>query len=129
MGSYLLYSVSLLLLIAATALYLTRAHWTPLLPRGTAREYLYSVLPSSSSFAEDMEAGLSSDTFDLRANVEGGDARAGLDDAAKQEILAIMKTRRLRFDAARKVYMDNKFRAAGIAPDGRPRDPKFVSFS
>jgi len=126
---YLFYSVSAILLILATALYLTRAHWTPLMADLDipGRDYLYSSL--SSSFAEDIEAGLSSNTFDLGANVDAGDGRAGLDDVAKREILAIMKKRRLRFDAARKVYMENKFVASGIGPDGRPRDPKFVSFS
>jgi hypothetical protein len=126
---YFLYSVSAALLIVVTALYITRAHWTPLVADLDipGRDYLYSRLPSS--FAEDMEAGLSSDTFDLRGNVEDGDGRAGLDDVAKAEILKIMKKRRLRFDAARKVYMEDKFKASGIGPDGRPRDPKFVSFS
>lgn len=91
------------------------------------RDYLYSQLPSS--FAGDIEAGLSSSTFDLNENLDGGDSRAGLDDEAKREILKIMKRRRLKFDQARKVYMEQRFAANGISPDGRPRDPKFVSFS
>ena len=52
-----------------------------------------------------------------------------LDDAAKAEILRIMKKRRLPFDDARRAYMEQRFSANGIGPDGRPRDPKFVSFS
>ena len=59
----------------------------------------------------------------------GSDGRAGLDDEAKREILKIMKRRRLTFDAARKLYTERIFKANGIAADGLPRDPKFVSFS
>ncbi|KAK5627732.1 hypothetical protein RRF57_003447 [Xylaria bambusicola] len=121
---YLLYGLTFIVIIAGTILYLTRNTWLHLLP-GTS--YLYSRLPGS--FSGDIEAGLSSSTFDLGANVESGDSRAGLDDAAKAEILKIMKKRRLRFDEARRVYMEQRFSANGIGPDGRPRDPKFVSFS
>ncbi|KAI1844960.1 hypothetical protein JX265_009588 [Neoarthrinium moseri] len=127
--AYLLPSLVLLTLITGTILYVTRAHWLHLVPDLSAYGpgHLYARLPSS--FTGDMEAGLSSSTFDLTGNVESGDGRAGLDDAAKAEILKIMKKRRLRFDAARKVYMEQRFSANGIGPDGRPRDPKFVSFS
>ncbi|RYP72397.1 hypothetical protein DL771_004192 [Monosporascus sp. 5C6A] len=129
---YLIYYLTFLVLVLGTALYLARGRWLhlipelPFLPDG-ARDYLYSRLPSS--FAGDVEAGLSSANFDLSGNVASGDARAGLDDAAKAEILRIMKKRRLRFDDARRVYMEQRFSANGISPDGRPRDPKFVSFS
>lgn len=133
---YLIYYLTLLVLIFGSLLYLTRARWLPLIPDlpflpDRTRTYLYSRLPHYhlSSFAGDMEAGLSSSTFDLSGNVEGGDGRAGLDDAAKAEVLRIMKKRRLRFDEARRVYMEQRFSANGIGPDGRPRDPKFVSFS
>lgn len=126
--TYLLYTLTFLVLISGTALYLTRAVWLPRLQSS----HLYTHLPGggdSSSFADDMEAGLSSSTFDLAGNVADGDGRAGLDDGAKREILRIMKKRRLQFDEARRVYMEDRFRANGIGPDGRPRDPKFVSFS
>lgn len=127
--AYILYSTVFLFLVSITVLYLTRDRWSHLvseirLPGGG---YLYDRLPSS--FTGDIEAGLSSTTFDLTGNVADGDGRAGLDDAAKQEILKIMKKRRMKFDQARKVYMENRFKANGIGPDGRPRDPKFVSFS
>ncbi|TDZ29846.1 UPF0357 protein [Colletotrichum spinosum] len=122
--SYLLYSVSFFLLVTATALYFTRAHWLHLVP---GRGYIYSRLPST--FAGDIEAGLSSSTFDLGGNVESGDSRAGLDDRSKAEILKIMQKRRLKFDEARRVYMENRFKANGIGPDGRPLDPKAVTFS
>lgn len=137
MPSYLLYSLTLLAFALATTLYLTRRHWLPSLQSSVSAfqlpggGYLYSRLGSNGggSFESDMEAGLSSSTFDLSANVADGDARAGLDDAAKREIVKIMKKRRMLFDEARRVYMEQRFRENGIGPDGRPRDPKFVSFS
>ncbi|KAI1821774.1 hypothetical protein F4861DRAFT_441348 [Xylaria intraflava] len=123
---YILYGLTFIVLVFGTALYLTRNSWLRLLP-DLRSSYLYARLPNS--FSGDIEAGLSSTTFDLGANVDAGDSRAGLDDAAKAEILKIMKKRRLRFDEARRVYMEQRFSANGIGPDGRPRDPKFVSFS
>lgn len=131
---YLIYYLTFLVLVTGTALYLTRNRWLQVLPElpflpDRTRAYLYSRLPAGSSFADDMEAGLSSAAFDLSGNVAAGDARAGLDAAAKAEILRIMKKRRLPFDDARRVYMERRFSANGIGPDGRPRDPKFVSFS
>lgn len=136
--AYILYALTVVTLLFATGLYLTRARWLPPLRSATStiqlpsislpgRSYLYSRLPTT--FAGDAEAGLSSATFDLSGNVEGGDSRAGLDDESKREILRIMKKRRLPFDDARRLYMENRFKANGIGPDGRPRDPKFVSFS
>ncbi|KAL2123980.1 hypothetical protein VTJ04DRAFT_345 [Mycothermus thermophilus] len=143
--AYLLYSLTLLTLISGTFLYLTRARWLPALQEHTSHfhersSYLYSRLTPwardgdditiGDSFEDDIEAGLTSSTFDLAGNnVAAGDARAGLDDQAKKEILKIMKKRRMRFDEARRVYMEQRFRENGIGPDGRPRDPKFVSFS
>lgn len=122
-------SLSALILIGITALIATRGYWSHLFSRTNipGADYLYSRLPSS--FTGDIEAGLSSNTFDLSANVDDGDSRAGLDDASKAEILKIMKKRRMTFDQARKAYMENRFMANGIGADGRPRDPKFVSFS
>jgi len=141
--AYLLYTLTFFVLLSGTLLYLTRAHWLPSfsyqvqdlgsrLRYTFTREYIYSRLPAtftSSSFSDDMEAGLSSSTFDLGTNIEGGDSRAGLDDTAKREILRIMKKRRLNFDQARRVYLEQRFADNGIGADGRPRDPKFVSFS
>lgn len=126
---FILFSFSLFLIVAVTALFFTRAHWRHRMPelRLPGADYLYSRLPSS--FANDIEAGLSSSTFDLSSNIEAGDSRAGLDEASKREVLKIMKKRRMNFDQARKVFMESRFKANGIGPDGRPRDPKFVSFS
>jgi len=49
-----------------------------------------------------------------------GDSRAGLDVAAKKEVLKIMKSRKINFDEARRVYMEQRFSKNGVAPDGRP---------
>lgn len=76
-----------------------------------------------------MESGLSSSTFNLSGNISDNDTRAGLDDKAKREIQRIMKKRGVGFDEARRLYMERRFRENGIGSDGRPRDPKFVSFS
>ena len=106
------------------ALYFTRHHWLHRLP---IPDPIYTRLPTS--FRDDIEAGLSSTAFDLSANVESGDSRQGLDDAGKREVQAIMKRRGVDFDEARRIFMQDRFRKNNIGPDGRPRDPKFVSFS
>jgi len=126
---YLLYSTCFVLLILSTVLYLTRSRWAPQLTSITfpGSNYLYSRLPSS--FASDIESGLSSSAFDLAGNVAAGDSRAGLDDSSKKEIQKIMRSRRVGFDEARRIYTESRFAKNNIGPDGRPRDPKFVSFS
>lgn len=106
------------------ALYLTRSRWMPLLP---IPDHIYQRLPSS--FTGDLEAGLSSSQFDIAANIADGDTRAGLDQIAKQEVRKIMKNRKVNFDEARRIYTESRFARNNIGPDGRPRDPKFVSFS
>lgn len=40
-----------------------------------------------------------------------------------------MKQRKVGFDEARRIYTEQRFAKNNIGPDGRPRDPKFVSFS
>jgi hypothetical protein len=107
-----------------SALYLTRSRWIPLIP---VPDYIYHRLPSS--FTADLEAGLSSSQFDLAANVAGGDSRGGLDQKAKREVRKIMKNQKVDFDEARRIYTEQRFAKNNIGPDGRPRDPKFVSFS
>ena len=106
------------------ALYYTRERWIYLVP---IPDYIYHRLPSS--FSNDIESGFSSNDFDLTANVADGDSRAGLDQAAKREIQKIMRKRGVGFDEARKVYTEQRFANHGIRADGRPSDPKFVSFS
>ncbi|GES63352.1 protein precursor [Aspergillus terreus] len=124
MAYYLLSFLTFSVFICGTALYLTRSRWLPLIP---LPEYIYHRLPSS--FAGDLEAGLSSSQFDLAGNIADGDARGGLDHRAKQEVKKIMKQRKVGFDEARRIYTEQRFAKNNIGPDGRPRDPKFVSFS
>jgi len=135
---YIFYSICFLLLVAATALYFTRTHWVPLLPT-SVQDFSLNELPFvrytpiPSSFRSDIEDGLTSDDFDLTDNVTAGDSRSGLDDDAKREIRKIMKGSWLRgpvnFDEARRIYMERMLEIQGIGRDGRPKDPKFVSFS
>ena len=140
MNGIILYSIVFFFLVSATglflrcspsfaprhshrpALYLTRHRWLDYLP-----DPIYSRIPSS--FAGDAELGLTSDAFDLAGNIADGDARAGLDATAKRQIRRIMKRRRVDFDEARQIYTEERFARNDIGPDGRPRDPKFVSFS
>ncbi|KAJ5092240.1 hypothetical protein NUU61_007110 [Penicillium alfredii] len=124
MTYYLFYFLLFSVILGGTALYITRSRWLPLLP---VPDYIYQRLPSS--FAADAEAGLSSSQFDIAANVADGDTRAGLDQRAKREVRKIMTSRRVDFDEARRIYTEQRFAKNNIGPDGRPRDPKFVSFS
>ena len=121
------------LLICRTVIYLTRTHWLPHMPElPYPLNFRYQPLEPQTptdSFAGDAAAGFNSSSFSLAGNIEGGDGRAGLDDAAKKEIRRVMKKRGLGFDEARRQVVQDRFRREGIGPDGRPRDPKFVSFS
>jgi hypothetical protein len=80
------------------------------------------------SFSDDVEMGLTSEAFDLQGNISQGDARKGLDALAKTKILAIMRSQNIAFDQARLQYLRSEMSSNNIGPDGRPRDPKFVSF-
>jgi len=123
------YSLSLLTLVLATVLYLTRQQWlhrVPALPI-PERFVRYTRLPTS--FREDVEAGLHSADFDMTGNITEGDSRSGLDERAKAEVLRIMKRRGVGFDEARRLYMEQTFKKSGIGADGLPRDPKLVTFS
>lgn len=105
-------------------MYLTRSRWIHLVP---IPDYIYTRLPNS--FAGDIESGFSSNDFDLQSNIAAGDSRGGLDQAAKKEMQKIMQNRKVGFDEARRIYTEGRFAKNNIGPDGRPRDPKFVSFS
>jgi len=144
--AYLFYSTVLALIVFSSSLVLTRDRWLPLLfahppsftiPGSSTASHLYSRIPnfansSPSTFLTDVEAGLHSANFNLAENIEGEDGRAGLDDQGKKEVLRIMRKNKktgMNFDEAREVFMQERFSKMGIAADGRPRDPKFVSFS
>ena len=107
-----------------SVLYITRDRWSHLL---SIPEYIYTRLPSS--FSNDMESGLTSNDFDLSANVAAGDSRAGLEPQAKSEVQRIMRSRKVGFDEARRMHTEARFAKNDIGSDGRPKDPKFVSFS
>lgn len=98
-----------------------------LLHRNTYESTRYHAVPSG-NFRDDVEAGLSSSNFDLSGNIEDGDARAGLDDHAKEEVRRIMKDKRIGFDEARQLYVEERFGRNNIGRDGRPTDPKAVMF-
>jgi len=122
--AYIFYTVMFVFFISATLLYFTRDRWLDYVP---IPEYIYSRLPSS--FANDIEDGLTSDEFDLTGNLIAGDTRAGLDPQSKREVKKIMHSKRVGFDEARRIYNERRFAKNNIGPDGRPQDPKFVSFS
>ncbi|MCJ1375461.1 hypothetical protein MMC20_006697 [Loxospora ochrophaea] len=126
MFGYIFYSISFSFLILATALFLTRSRWTQYLQLQLP-PYFYTRLPST--FTNDIESGLTSDDFDLSANVAAGDSRRGLDEQGKSAVRRIMRSRGVGFDEARRLYTEQRFAKNNIGPDGRPRDPKFVSFS
>ncbi|KIV85181.1 hypothetical protein PV11_00911 [Exophiala sideris] len=128
--AYILYSVFLVSLILGTILYFTRAHWVPYMPnriQDAISGLSYTRVPTT--FMGDVESGFTSADFDLSSNVVEGDSRGGLDQTAKREVQRLMKLRRINFDEARRVYMEQRFKKNGIGADGIPRDPKFVSFS
>ncbi|MCJ1258477.1 hypothetical protein MMC24_006310 [Lignoscripta atroalba] len=121
---YMFYSVSFSCLVLATVLYFTRNRWANYLP---VPAYIYQRLPPS--FANDIESGFSSADFDLSSNIESGDSRAGLDQQGKREVHKVMRSKKVGFDEARRLYTETRFAKNNIGPDGRPMDPKFVSFS
>ena len=56
---------------------------------------LYNYAPVS-TFAEQADAGMSSENFDIEAaNIAAGDSRTGLDERGTQEVLGIMRRERL----------------------------------
>lgn len=136
-------------LIPVPVLYVTRNTWKPYAPPipyitapGTIPEpiyhltsgvsnyidsFRYSRLPTS--FQEDAEAGLHSSNFNLAENIEASDSRQGLDENAKREVYKIMNKKKVNFDEARRLYMEQKFGREGIGADGRPLDRKAVMFS
>lgn len=66
----------------------------------TNRLFGYHLLPThAGSFETDIEDGLTSSQFDLTANLNEEDSRAGLKD--KEEIMRIMKKQNVSFDEAR----------------------------
>ena len=48
------------------------------------------------TFEEQANAGLTSESFDIEANIRDGDSRAGLDERGTQEVLEIMRRERVK---------------------------------
>ncbi|KAG6820425.1 hypothetical protein H0H93_000671 [Arthromyces matolae] len=49
-----------------------------------------------SNFSEQISAGLTSNQFDIEANVRDGDSRSGLDERGTQEVREIMRQQRVK---------------------------------
>ncbi|GBE86528.1 UPF0357 protein [Sparassis crispa] len=79
------------------------------------------------TFAEQVDAGLTSTTFDIEANVREGDSRAGLDERGTQEVLEIMRRERVNFDQARLIRQNQILAANGIDSSGMPTDAKAIT--
>lgn len=75
-----------------------------------------------------MENGLTSDNFDIEANIRAQDPRS-LDENAREEIQALMEAQQLSFDEARLKYFRNKMAENGVGSDGVPTDPRTVTLS
>ncbi|GJE91267.1 DUF2015 domain-containing protein [Phanerochaete sordida] len=80
-----------------------------------------------STFEDQANAGLTSESFDIEANIRDGDARAGMDERSTQEVLEIMRRERVGFDQARLIRQNQIFAANGISPSGLPLDSKAVT--
>ncbi|KIP02735.1 hypothetical protein PHLGIDRAFT_111715 [Phlebiopsis gigantea 11061_1 CR5-6] len=79
------------------------------------------------TFEEQASAGLTSESFDIEANIRDGDSRSGLDERSTQEVLEIMRRERVNFDQARLIRQNQIFAANGIGPSGLPLDAKAVT--
>jgi len=80
-----------------------------------------------STFSSQANAGLTSTMFDIEANINEGDSRAGLDERGTQEVLEIMRRERVNFDQARLIRHNQILARNGIDPSGMPLDSKAVT--
>lgn len=71
---------------------------------------------------------MSSNNFDLEANIAGGsEDRLGLDEAGVEEVRRIMAVEKCTFDRARLIRHNRILAKNGIAPDGTPLDRKAIT--
>lgn len=89
----------------------------------------YNQINGGGSFEDDLEAGLSSNNFDIASNISNSDSRKGLLEQAKLEIKEMMAAESISFDDARLKYLQQQLGENNVGPDGMPLDPKTVSFS
>jgi len=80
-----------------------------------------------STFADQAAAGLSSNSFDIEANMRDGDSRVGLDEQGTQEVMDIMRRERVNFDQARLIRHNRILASNGIDPSGMPLDSKAIT--
>ena len=50
-----------------------------------------------STFSDQVGAGMTSNDFDIEANISSGDSRVGLDERGTQEVLEIMRRERVKY--------------------------------
>jgi hypothetical protein len=79
------------------------------------------------TFSQQIGAGLSSNDFDIEANLRDGDSRSGLDERGTQEVLEIMRRERVNFDQARLIRQNRILAMNGIDPSGMPLDSKAIT--
>ncbi|KAF8625041.1 hypothetical protein AX17_006955 [Amanita inopinata Kibby_2008] len=96
------------------------------LPRRLTFPSLHHYTPLS-TFSEQANAGMSSNAFDIEANIRDGDSRAGLDEQGVQEVMDIMRSERVKFDQARLIRHNRILARNGIDPSGIPLDAKAVT--
>jgi len=80
-----------------------------------------------STFADQAHAGMSSNAFDIEANIRDGDERAGLDERGTQEVMEIMRRQRVNFDQARLIRHNQILARNGVDASGMPLDSKAVT--
>ncbi len=78
--------------------YRYRALLVPHLPR-SVKAYFPSLSHYTplATFSDQIGAGLSSNDFDIEANLRDGDSRTGLDEQGTQEVLEIMRRERVKY--------------------------------
>ncbi|KIM44811.1 hypothetical protein M413DRAFT_442779 [Hebeloma cylindrosporum] len=123
---YLSLVAFLSLLVMLTYRY--RAFIVPHLPERVKSLFpkLHNYAPIS-TFADQVGLGLSSNDFDIEANIRSGDSRTGLDEAGTQEVLEIMRRERVNFDQARLIRQNRILARNGIDPSGMPLDSKAIT--
>ncbi|KAI5803263.1 hypothetical protein EDC01DRAFT_687544 [Geopyxis carbonaria] len=115
---YLLWSCVFCLMCVSTGLYVCRHRLIPILVTILPDNHYQHLRPTT--FEDDAEAGLSSESFSLAGNIADDDTRDGLDTVAKNEVLKIMKKQKVNFDEGRRLFIQQKLARNGIAADGRP---------
>jgi Fungal protein of unknown function (DUF2015) len=96
-----------------------------------------------STFSDQVGAGMTSNDFDIEANINSGDSRVGLDERGTQEVLEIMRRERVKyvlrlfllkhshlivysFDQARLIRQNRILARNGIDPSGLLIGPRLT---